>query len=106
MEAVPVVRQVQRGAVNSRVSPIPHTDAKENDRDRSFDRNSMMISCPKCKRIFSKPLNMLDFSSGKAQLINVCPYCNYVLGDVRPGDAEVRVFEPDDKETEEIHGRR
>jgi hypothetical protein len=43
--------------------------------------NSMLINCPKCHKVFSKPLSMLDFSSGKTRLVNVCPYCNHVLGD-------------------------
>lgn len=42
--------------------------------------NSMVISCPSCKKTFGKPLVMLDFSSGKAKLVNVCPYCNAMLG--------------------------
>ena len=41
---------------------------------------TIVISCSSCKRVFSKPLVMLDFSGGKAKLINVCPYCNNVLG--------------------------
>jgi uncharacterized Zn-finger protein len=44
------------------------------------ETNHMLISCPKCKRVFSKPLVMLDFSGGKTRLVNVCPYCNHVLG--------------------------
>jgi uncharacterized protein with PIN domain len=40
----------------------------------------MIISCPNCKKMFSKPLVMLDFSNKKTQLVNVCPYCNAVLG--------------------------
>lgn len=38
------------------------------------------ISCPTCKKTLSRPLVMLDFSDGKATLVNVCPYCNAVLG--------------------------
>lgn len=38
------------------------------------------ISCPKCKRTLSKPLVMMDFAHGKPKLINVCPYCNNILG--------------------------
>lgn len=41
----------------------------------------IVISCSSCKKNFSKPLVMLDFSGGKAKLVNVCPYCNAVLGD-------------------------
>ena len=42
--------------------------------------NNMLISCPKCKRVFQTPLVMLDFSGTKPGLMNVCPYCNQVLG--------------------------
>ncbi|MEM2466392.1 MAG: hypothetical protein QXZ47_03750 [Candidatus Bathyarchaeia archaeon] len=43
------------------------------------EQNHMLISCPKCKRVFSKPLVMLDFSTGRSRLVNVCPYCNFTL---------------------------
>jgi hypothetical protein len=43
--------------------------------------NALIISCPSCKRVFSRPLVMLDFSAGKTRLVNVCPYCNHVLGE-------------------------
>ena len=42
--------------------------------------NSGGISCPRCKKVFCRALVMLDFHGGKNQLISVCPYCNYVLG--------------------------
>lgn len=38
-------------------------------------------ACPSCKKTFSQPLVMLDFEGGKSKLVNVCPYCNQVLGD-------------------------
>jgi len=47
---------------------------------QSLKGNSMLISCPSCRRTFGKPLVMLDFSSGKAKLVSVCPYCNARLG--------------------------
>jgi len=55
--------------------------------------NSMLISCPSCKRTFGKPLVMLDFSSGKAKLVNVCPYCNVKLGEeyVKKDEEDVEV---------------
>jgi DNA-directed RNA polymerase subunit RPC12/RpoP len=40
----------------------------------------MLIRCVKCGKVFNKPLTMLDFSNGKPQLANACPYCNHVLG--------------------------
>ncbi len=51
-----------------------------NGKTEQLRGNDMVISCPKCKRVFGKPLNMLDFSAGKTRLVNVCPYCNHVLG--------------------------
>jgi uncharacterized Zn-finger protein len=46
------------------------------------ERRTIVISCSSCKKVFSKPLVMLDFSGGKAKLINVCPYCNTVISKV------------------------
>jgi DNA-directed RNA polymerase subunit RPC12/RpoP len=64
--------------------------------------NSMVITCPKCKKDFGRPLNMLDFSKGQAQLVNVCPYCNYILGSSPDEDAEhTRVILPDKTEIEQ-----
>lgn len=91
-ERVPVVRRVEKNVATGRVGPVVQTAARD---------NSMMISCPKCNRLFSRPMNMLDFSSGKTQLINVCPYCNHVLGDKEHVDTNIRVIEPEEKETPE-----
>lgn len=38
------------------------------------------ISCPNCKKTFITPMVMLDFQGGKSRLVNVCPYCDHVLG--------------------------
>jgi uncharacterized Zn-finger protein len=48
--------------------------------ERKMRDNHMLISCPSCKKVFGKPLVMLNFESGKTQLVNVCPYCNRILG--------------------------
>ena len=37
------------------------------------------VSCPSCKRVISKPLVMMDFTRGKARLVNACPYCSALL---------------------------
>jgi hypothetical protein len=42
--------------------------------------NGSGICCPRCKKVFGRALVMLDFHGGKNQLVSVCPYCNYVLG--------------------------
>ena len=43
--------------------------------------NALIISCPSCGKFFSRPLIMLDFSGGKTRLVNICPFCNHVLGE-------------------------
>jgi hypothetical protein len=64
--------------------------------------NSMLITCPKCRKVFGRPLNMLDFSKGPAQLVNVCPYCNYILGSASEEDSDsTRVILPDKTEIEQ-----
>ena len=37
------------------------------------------ISCPHCNKVFGRALVMLDFRSGKSQIVSVCPYCNHTL---------------------------
>jgi len=50
---------------------------------QALRENSMVISCPSCKKMFGKPLVMLDFSGKEARLVNVCPYCNRILGNAK-----------------------
>jgi uncharacterized Zn-finger protein len=66
---------------------VPETKAKRQPRPQPVISgeprvrdNHMLISCPSCKKVFGKPLVMLNFESGKTQLVNVCPYCNRILG--------------------------
>jgi uncharacterized Zn-finger protein len=40
---------------------------------------NILISCSHCRKVFSKPLVVLDFSGGKRKFVSVCPYCNAVL---------------------------
>jgi hypothetical protein len=53
----------------------------EVEQPTSKQETGLAISCPNCTRVFSRPLLVLDFSSGKAQLINVCPYCRHPFHD-------------------------
>ena len=50
--------------------------------------SSMVISCPSCKRVFNKPRGVLDLTTGKARLVNVCPYCDAILGNARENEDE------------------
>lgn len=45
-----------------------------------IDDTSKVISCPSCRKVFGRPMVMLNFQDGKTRLINVCPYCNQELG--------------------------
>jgi uncharacterized Zn-finger protein len=66
---------------------VPETEAKRqpgpqpaiSEEPRIRD-NHMLVSCPNCKKVFGKPLVMLNFEHGKTKLVNVCPYCNHTLG--------------------------
>jgi hypothetical protein len=69
---------------------------------QAVKENSMLISCPKCKKLFGKPLNMLDFSQGTTRLVNVCPYCNHILGNASEAEVnDTRVLFPEKKEVTE-----
>ncbi len=58
----------------------------------SQDKNgSMLINCHSCERKFRKPLVMLDFSNGKGELINVCPYCNVRIGNEGKGEPDSKI---------------
>jgi uncharacterized Zn-finger protein len=70
--------------VEQRVRPQPVAKAGSqpnvNEEPKIVDNsNDAGISCPQCKKTFSRALVMLDFHSGKPKLVSVCPYCNYVL---------------------------
>jgi len=58
------------------------------------EESFMLIACNSCGKTFSKPLCILDFSSGKAKLLNVCPYCGAKLGEnsnAKNKDFDVRI---------------
>jgi hypothetical protein len=59
--------------------------------------NGCGISCPRCKKVFGKALVMLDFHGGKNQLVSVCPYCNYILGNPRDEKATSTSLADSDK---------
>lgn len=66
---------------NGRVRVNLREIRKENEKAQAAKTNSVLMKCPNCKRLFGKPLTMLNFSSGKTRLVNVCPYCNNILGE-------------------------
>ena len=67
-----------------------------NVQPQSDKEHSVLIRCVHCGKVFSKPETMLDFSNGKPQLANVCPYCEHVLGrpdEKRPNESVRSEFE-------------
>ena len=47
--------------------------------DDGVEVAALPMVCNKCGKVFTQPLCMFDFKSGKPRLVNVCPYCNAVL---------------------------
>ncbi len=64
-------------------TPEPQVIPKEIRREKSEDDGveimSLPIVCNKCGKVFTQPLCMFDFKSGKPRLVNLCPYCNTIL---------------------------
>jgi uncharacterized Zn-finger protein len=87
---------------------VPKPVSKPALKAENSKRNSTLISCPSCEKTFSKPMTMLDFSTGKAKLVNACPYCNKILGDANRSEDEkefeTRVLSPEEK-TDAKHQR-
>ena len=77
-EKVPEKKTAVEQKISVEQKVKPQLDAREDQKARETN-NSMVISCPKCQKVFSRPLVMLDFASGKPRLVNVCPYCNHLL---------------------------
>ena len=71
--------------------------------ERVKEGNHLLASCPKCKKVFGKPLVMLDFSGGKTRLVNVCPYCSFVLGSADER-VEVGIVDLQEREVERKRG--
>ncbi len=65
--------------------PAPPVEAVQEQRPKTSKQSKgnakAADTCPSCKKAFTQPLVMLDFEGGKSKLVNVCPYCNQVLGD-------------------------
>ena len=51
------------------------------ENEKTVISDKLSITCPNCGKIVNRPSVKLDFTGGKAMLEDVCPYCNYVLGE-------------------------
>lgn len=52
---------------------------KPQEEDNDVEVMALPIVCNKCGKVFTQPLCMFDFKSGKPRLVNVCPYCSSIL---------------------------
>jgi hypothetical protein len=92
-----------RKSNSSEKGPIKPEQKTPSSRPQTATENHLLATCPHCKKVFSRPLTMLDFSQGKTRLVNVCPYCTQILGsgDEKKSPAEAVV--PDVHEEEVTH---
>lgn len=65
----------------TKTQPQPETVEEQKPKNTTKPNSAIPNTCPSCKKTFGQPLVMLDFEGGKSKLVNVCPYCNQVLGD-------------------------
>lgn len=95
----PQPQQQQSKQQPLQLAPVPSSN--NGVKAQALRENSMVISCPGCKKMFGKPLVMLDFSGKEPRLVNVCPYCNTILGAakdrVEKDDVEVRALDYEEK---------
>ncbi len=64
--------------------PSVSIQPKQSEREKTSAENGVEVAalpmvCSKCGKVFTQPLCMFDFKSGKPRLVNVCPYCNAIL---------------------------
>jgi predicted Zn-ribbon and HTH transcriptional regulator len=57
----------------------PVKEPVKDTRDDGVEIVAIPMECNKCGKVFTQPLCMFDFRSGKPRLVNVCPYCNALL---------------------------
>jgi hypothetical protein len=83
--------------------PITCEEPKTKEKEAKNGGSGMVISCPSCKKVFSRPLVMLNFEGGKTRLMNVCPYCNHVLGSAEDEKSQTQDFQVADTDKKLIH---
>jgi uncharacterized Zn-finger protein len=83
-----------------RLQPAVHQELKAKSKENT---NGTGISCPSCKKVFGRPLVMLNFENGKNRLVNVCPYCSHVLGSAENEQTHKSDFQIADAEKKLAH---
>jgi hypothetical protein len=75
----PVTRPQLKPAIRTQ-SPAVARQELRTQGVKAKAENTTGVTCPNCKKVFGRPLVMLNFEDGKNSLVNVCPYCSHVLG--------------------------
>ena len=75
--------------------PVRREQKPTNAKLQTVAENQLFVTCPNCKKVFCRPLTMLDFSQGKTKLVNVCPYCNQILDRGEEDKNSTEVIVPD-----------
>ncbi len=94
------VDDVRKGDIEQKVKQEAKQEAKPVPKSVNNGPQNMVISCPSCRKVFSRPLVMLDFGSRKPRLVNVCPYCNHVLGTAendKEAESDTQIADADEK---------
>jgi hypothetical protein len=71
-----------------------------NQKTTSNKSDNEKITCPNCKKQFSKPSYMLDNSSSTPKLILLCPYCKQ---DINSKSRSVEEDDPFGKKVDDLH---
>lgn len=82
IEKKPAPNTKETTHVTSNKSP-----AKEEDQTSLGEKEFQVTICSNCRRVISRPVFTLEFSSGKPELCKACPYCDNRLDD----DAETTI---------------
>ncbi|MCJ7713188.1 hypothetical protein MUO66_01840 [Candidatus Bathyarchaeota archaeon] len=93
MSTVAVEKSIKNKNVTNvrKIKTVEQAPKRKNENNES---KNMIISCPNCKKVFGRPLVMLNFEGGKTKLVNVCPYCNNSLDQTNNdenSDADVHI---------------
>jgi uncharacterized Zn-finger protein len=76
---LPEVREYPRSISTSTQTQLGEAKEKKPLEEDVVEITAIPIVCNKCEKVFTQPLCMFDFKSGKPRLVNVCPYCNAIL---------------------------
>lgn len=74
----PTFKKLRKEVVRERAPEKERAQART-IKDDGVEITALPMVCNKCQKVFTQPLCMFDFKSGKPRLVNVCPYCNAVL---------------------------